>query len=110
MNPIVKRLRTPLVTHHQVNRDHEPYETVAKTHAIEPIKLEAAREIERLEAIPQPAEVLVIRLILGNLCFVALGLFQERVCYRALRQKRRLVDRRRTQGMYGRRPVSRVGL
>src|SRR5882724_6069586 len=37
------------------------------------------------------AEVLLIRLIFGNLCFVPPGLFQEGVPYRALRQKRCLV-------------------
>jgi hypothetical protein len=30
-------------------------------------------------------EVLLVRLIFRNLCFVTLGLFQERVSYRALR-------------------------
>lgn len=45
---LVTRLRTPRVTHHQISQDWEPYATAQKTHAIDPIRAEAADMIERL--------------------------------------------------------------
>jgi hypothetical protein len=39
---LIDRLRTPRVTHHQMNREWEEYETFKKTHPVEPIKDEAA--------------------------------------------------------------------
>lgn len=50
MSDIVERLMVQLVTHHQVSRDDEEYETVARVHPIEAIKLEAAGEITQLRA------------------------------------------------------------
>lgn len=47
---LIARLRTPRVTHHQVSDDWEPYKTVAKTHALDPVRVEAADMIERLLA------------------------------------------------------------
>lgn len=55
---LVKRLREPKVTHHQVSRDGEPYDTVAKVHPVDPLREEAAAMIEALATPPasqQPA-------------------------------------------------------
>lgn len=48
---LTERLRAGWVTHHQVNREWEPYATVAKQHAPPKIQVEAAEEIERLQAL-----------------------------------------------------------
>ncbi len=47
---LIARLRTPRVTHHQVSDEWEPYRTVTKTHALDPLRVEAADMIERLIA------------------------------------------------------------
>lgn len=45
LRALAERLNTTRVTHHQVSRDWEPYETATKTHPVEHIKAEAADAI-----------------------------------------------------------------
>ena len=53
---LIERLCTPKVTHHQCNDEGDPYETVARAHPVERIKIEAA---DALNA--QAAEIAALR-------------------------------------------------
>ena len=50
LREIIQRLRKPRVTHHQVSRDDEPYETVVSVHPVDSLLLKAADAIESLLA------------------------------------------------------------